>query len=325
MFSQSSNFQSAGSSLLTTDASNGFLTTNRSMLRDPLMADNSLRVSSASLSAAATTDPGNTLGSALDLGTLSKTPINRSDFVGSTDRNDYYRFSVSATTDFNLTLNGMSANAGVQLLGSNGSILNTSNREGTANETINRTLNPGTYYVRVYQSNGNTNYTLNLADVTPAPTPTPTPTPAPAPMSDFVQRVLDLTNQFRAQNGVAPLQLNVELNAAALNHSTDMALRDYFSHTGSDGSSAGDRMRQAGYVSNAWGENIAAGYATPEQVVQGWINSPGHRANMLNPSYTELGVGYYQLTNDTGNVNYTNYWTQDFGSGDTNPATNLPA
>ncbi len=142
--------------------------------------------------------------------------------------------------------------------------------------------------------------------------------------SDFVQRVLDLTNQFRAQNGVAPLSLNPELNAAALNHSTDMALQDYFSHTGKDGSSPGDRMNQVGYASYGWGENIAAGYTTPEQVVQGWINSPGHRANMLNPSYTELGVGYYHFANDTGSVNYTNYWTQDFGSGDINPATNIP-
>lgn len=149
--------------------------------------------------------------------------------------------------------------------------------------------------------------------------------PAPPSSSDFVQRVLDLTNQFRAQNGVAPLQLNQELNAAALNHSTDMALQDYFSHTGKDGSSAGDRMKQVGYTSYAWGENIAAGYTTPEQVVQGWINSPGHRANMLNSSFTELGIGYYHLENDTGSVNYKNYWTQDFGSGDTNPATNLSA
>lgn len=325
MFFQSSNVQFTGSSPLTPDVSNGFLTTNPSTLRDPLISDNSLRVSAAS--SPVTTDPGNTLGSALDLGSLSKTPTTRSDFVGSSDRNDYYRFSVSQAINFKLTLSGLSANAGVQLLGSNGSVLNTSNRAGTANEIINRTLNPGTYYVRVYQSTGNTNYTLSLADVTPAstPTPTPTPTPAPAPVADFVQRVLELTNQFRAQNGVAPLQLNAELNAAALNHSTNMALQDFFSHTGKDGSTVGDRMRQVGYVSNAWGENIAAGYATPEQVVQGWINSPGHRANMLNSRFTELGVGYYHLANDTGSVNYNNYWTQNFGSGDTNPATYLPA
>lgn len=327
MFSQSFNAASCGSSRLTTDLSPGFLAMNRSSLRDPLMPENSVRVAAASSPTAATIDPGNMLGSALDLGTLSTTPITRSDSVSSSDRNDYYRVSVNQTTSLNLTLSGMSANAGVQLLNSNGSLLNSSNRAGTANEIINRTLNPGTYYVRVYQSSGNTNYTLSLTDTTQRPTPSPTPTPTPpiTPSSDFVQRVLDLTNQFRAQNGVAPLRLNVELNAAALNHSTNMAVQDFFSHTGKDGSSAGDRMRQVGYVSNAWGENIAAGYTTPEQVVQGWINSTGHRANMLNSRFTELGVGYYNLTNDTGSVNYNNYWTQNFGSGDTNPATNLPA
>lgn len=72
------------------------------------------------------------------------------------------------------------------------------------------------------------------------------------------------------------------------------------------------------------GENIAAGYSTPEAVVEGWKNSSGHRANLLNPNFTELGVGYYYLANDTGSVNYNRYWTQVFGSGDLNPATNLP-
>ncbi len=242
MFSQSLNAESLRSSALTTDPSCSFLTMNRSDLSDPLMQGNFLKVSAASLPAAA--DLVNTLGSAVDLGTLSITPTIVSDASSGSAPTEYYGLSAA---------------------------------------------------------------------------------PTPPSSSDFVQRVLDLTNQFRSQNGVAPLQLNQELNAAALNHSTDMALQDYFSHTGKDGSSAGDRMSQVGYTSYAWGENIAAGYTTPEQVVQGWINSPGHRANMLNPSFTELGVGYYNLANDTGSVNYKNYWTQDFGSGDTNPATNLSA
>lgn len=72
------------------------------------------------------------------------------------------------------------------------------------------------------------------------------------------------------------------------------------------------------------GENIAAGQSTPESVVQGWINSSGHRANLLNADFTELGVGYTYLETDTGAVNYSRYWTQIFGSGDRNPASNLP-
>lgn len=97
----------------------------------------------------------------------------------------------------------------------------------------------------------------------------PTPTPAAAPIPDFVQRVLNLTNQFRAANGLAPLQLNIELDTAALRHSQDMALNDYFDHNGLNGSTPASRMNQVGYSSSVYGENIAAGYDTPEEVVQG--------------------------------------------------------
>lgn len=139
----------------------------------------------------------------------------------------------------------------------------------------------------------------------------------------FVSEVLRLTNAFRAKNGLAALTANAELDATAAAHSKDMAAQDYFSHTGQDGSKPWDRAEEFGYQARRMGENIAAGYRTPEQVVQGWIDSPGHRANMLNANYTELGVGYYFLENDTGRVNYGRYWTQVFGSGDLNPESNL--
>jgi len=142
--------------------------------------------------------------------------------------------------------------------------------------------------------------------------------------SAFVDQVLALTNQFRAQNGLAALKANLELNAAAQGHSEDMANQDYFDHTGKDGSLPWDRAKVVGYEAQTMGENIAAGQTTPESVVQGWINSAGHRANLLNANFTELGVGYFYLENDTGSVNYSRYWTQLFGSGDTNPASNLP-
>jgi len=142
--------------------------------------------------------------------------------------------------------------------------------------------------------------------------------------SAFVDQVLTLTNQFRAQNGLAALKANLELNAAAQGHSEDMANQDYFDHTGKNGSLPWDRAKVVGYEARTMGENIAAGQTTPESVVQGWINSPGHRANLLNANFTELGVGYFYLENDTGLVNYSRYWTQLFGSGDTNPASNLP-
>ncbi|NEP07952.1 MAG: CAP domain-containing protein, partial [Okeania sp. SIO4D6] len=94
----------------------------------------------------------------------------------------------------------------------------------------------------------------------------------------------------------------------------NMALQDFFDHTGLDGSSAGDRIETTGYDFSAWAENIAVGYLTPEAVVEGWMNSPGHRANILDPNLQEIGVGYYFLENDTGSVNFNNYWTQVFGT-----------
>lgn len=313
--------QSAGtaglSPLTTANPSGGFLS-SRSELSDSLQQGNISRASAAM--PMAQPDPGNTLSNALQVGTLDTTPKTFSDAVGALDRNDYYQFSVSDRTNLNLSLQGLSANANLQLLSGNGTLLNRSTRTGTANEAISQALEPGTYYVQVYAASGTTNYTLGLSS---SPIAASTPTPAPTP-TDFVQQVLALTNQFRSQNGVAPLTLNLELNATALGHSQDMAQQDYFSHTGKDGSAPWDRAKEVGYEARTIGENIAAGYTTPEAVVEGWKNSPGHRANMLNPNFTELGVGYYDLANDTGSVNYNRYWTQVFGSGDLNPATNLP-
>ncbi len=142
--------------------------------------------------------------------------------------------------------------------------------------------------------------------------------------SDFAQEVLRLTNEFRQQNGIAPLTMNEELASTAQKHSQAMAEGDFFSHMGLNGSTPWERAEDEGYTANAMAENIAAGQATPEQVVQGWINSPGHRQNMLNPDYTELGVGYFELENDTGAVNYNHYWTQLFGSGDLTPESSAP-
>ncbi|NEQ54047.1 MAG: calcium-binding protein [Leptolyngbya sp. SIO3F4] len=131
----------------------------------------------------------------------------------------------------------------------------------------------------------------------------------------FEQEVLRLTNEFRKQNGLKALVLDQNLDETAEKHSKDMALRDYFSHTGKDGSRPWDRAKREGYESGTVGENIAAGYSSAKAVVDGWINSPGHRANMLNSNYNEIGIGHYYLANDTGSVNYGNYWTQVFGKG----------
>ncbi|MFF3916050.1 CAP domain-containing protein [Streptomyces sp. NPDC001852] len=141
---------------------------------------------------------------------------------------------------------------------------------------------------------------------TPKPTATASSSPKPtATASGATARVVQLVNAERAKVGCHPLTVNAELTRAAQAHSADMAAHRNMSHTGSDGSSPGDRITAAGYTWSAYGENIAYGYATPEQVMDGWMNSPGHRANILNCSYKEIGVGLAQPGS---------YWTQDFGA-----------
>ncbi|MBD1844805.1 CAP domain-containing protein [Cyanobacteria bacterium FACHB-63] len=136
-----------------------------------------------------------------------------------------------------------------------------------------------------------------------APPPSPVQAvPEPA-FGTFEQQVFDLTNQQRIQQGLPPLTLNLTLNDVAEKHSQDMATRNYFSHQGLDGSQPWDRMRAEGYNYSRAAENIAFGQPTPQDVVTGWMNSPGHRQNILNSNLKEIGVGYYN-----------GYWTQNFGT-----------
>jgi uncharacterized protein YkwD len=104
-------------------------------------------------------------------------------------------------------------------------------------------------------------------------------------------------------DAVPPLSWNDQLEKAALAHSSDMNQNKYFSHIGQDGSNAGDRILNAGYSWKFYGENIAEGYKTEQEVVEGWLSSPGHCRNIMNKSYKEMGVAR------TGD-----YWTQAFGS-----------
>jgi len=131
---------------------------------------------------------------------------------------------------------------------------------------------------------------------------------------DFTNRVIELTNQERSKAGLSALKFESRLATAALRHSEDMALQDYFSHTQANGDTPWDRINATGYQYSDAAENVAAGMSTPESVVAGWMNSPGHRANILNPALKEIGVGYYFLAEDTGEVNYHHYWTQVFGT-----------
>jgi uncharacterized protein YkwD len=132
--------------------------------------------------------------------------------------------------------------------------------------------------------------------------------------SNFINRVAKLINIERTEAGLDTLKVDSQLSQAAQIHSRSMARNDFFSHSGIDGSSPFDRIEDTGYDYSTAAENIAAGYQTPEAVVQAWMGSRGHRENILNDDLTEIGVGHQYLSNDTGSVNYNHYWTTTFGT-----------
>jgi len=119
----------------------------------------------------------------------------------------------------------------------------------------------------------------------------------------YEAQVIKLINDIRAQNGLKPLKSNWELSRVARYKSQDMHDKKYFSHTSPTYGSPFTMITNFGISYRTAGENIAMGYKTPQAVVDGWMNSSGHRANILNASYTQIGVGY---------VASGNYWTQMF-------------
>ena len=142
------------------------------------------------------------------------------------------------------------------------------------------------------------------------PLPSQTISQAIKSRASFEGELLRLTNLERQKAGLAPLKLSLPLTRAAQLHSTDMARNGYFSHTGQNGSSMADRAKATGYKYSYLGENIAAGKSTAEGTIRQWMNSPGHRANILNRSFTEIGFGY---ANDQSST-YKHYWVQVFGT-----------
>lgn len=133
------------------------------------------------------------------------------------------------------------------------------------------------------------------------------------------QRVLDLVNQTRrsrrhcgntAFDAAPPLRWNDALAEAARLHSEEMARFNFLSHSGRDGSTSAQRVERAGYRYRAMGENIAGGQLKPEDAVAGWIDSPGHCANLMSPVFTEMGVAFAVNRKSRMGV----YWTQEFGT-----------
>ena len=130
--------------------------------------------------------------------------------------------------------------------------------------------------------------------------------------------VLDLVNRDRAAQGVGTLNGDSRLHDAARGHSQDMAANNFFSHTGSGGTNAGDRIAAEGYAATAWGENVAAGFLTAESVVTAWLDSPGHRDNMRNGLFTDAGIGFVEAG---ANADFATYWTLELAAGDSAPVS----
>ncbi|WP_245687482.1 CAP domain-containing protein [Streptacidiphilus griseoplanus] len=118
-------------------------------------------------------------------------------------------------------------------------------------------------------------------------------------------RVLDLVNEERWRAGCGPLVLDRRLSESARRHSGDMAYWHHISHRGSDGTAPVDRIRRTGFRAKAWGENVASGYRTADQVMDAWMASPGHRENILNCRYKRMGIAHAEPGD---------YWTQDFAA-----------
>ncbi len=122
-------------------------------------------------------------------------------------------------------------------------------------------------------------------------------------VTDFEGEVIRLVNEIRKENGLGTLAANWQLSRVARYKSQDMHDKHYFSHQSPTYGSPFDMMKSFNISYRTAGENIAKGYTTPQAVVDAWMNSPGHRANILNASFTEIGVGY---------VADGHYWTQMF-------------
>ncbi len=153
----------------------------------------------------------------------------------------------------------------------------------------------------------------------PAP-PAPIPNPPGQPLNEFQSLVLDLVNDARAQSrncgstffpAAPPVIWDERIEGAALKHSQDMALNNYFSHTGTDGSNTGDRLLMQGYNWSNWGENILVGLDDAADAIDGWLDSPGHCSIIMGPSYKEVGAGVSKGLFQSGTASY---WTLVFAT-----------
>ncbi|MGG4341953.1 CAP domain-containing protein [Paenibacillus lautus] len=137
---------------------------------------------------------------------------------------------------------------------------------------------------------------------TPSTTPSqPSESAGTTEKSNFASEVVTLVNKERANAGLKPLTVHAKLTTVALDKAKDMSDNNYFSHTSPTHGSPFDMMKAYGISYGYAGENIAKGQRTPQEVMNSWMNSQGHRENILSPNFTKIGVGYYN-----------GYWVQEF-------------
>ena len=167
--------------------------------------------------------------------------------------------------------------------------------------------------IRVYRPDYHTDNAANSCGGYPDESISPPRTPTSAPTS-FASRALARTNSYRSQFNCPPLHENAQLEQAALAHSEDMALHGYFDHNSPSGQTPWDRIHAAGYQFSMAAENIAAGYPTPEAVIDAFFNetppNDGHRRNLLNCGLRDVGFAYFYQKGSP----YGSYWTQDFAT-----------
>lgn len=142
----------------------------------------------------------------------------------------------------------------------------------------------------------------------------PAPAPAAEDTRDAIRQLIHHVNKVRLAHGLKPLAPEARLSAAAQIHSRVMATRDCFDHRCPEDGAMTDRLARAGYRYRLAAENIAAGMADPAEVVEGWMNSAGHRKNILLADAREVGAGYHLVKQDGGKHRYRHYWTMTFGA-----------
>jgi len=256
---------------------------------------------------------GNTMARATAM-PLKSTFTTVSDRVGGTDPFDVYRINAQTRSRLNVAVEGMDRGVMLQMIHDRnrnrqidaGEVVQQLTSRNSVRQTFQMNVQAGIYFLRLRSLGSTPTFRLQARAQTLEPTST---------LSPLLEQVLQLTNQYRQQNGLQALTYNSNLATAAQSHTQNMALQDFFSHTGLDGSNMATRVSATGYTWTRVSENIAAGQRTASEVVTGWMNSAGHRANILDPNVREIGLGHYYLSNDTGSQNWNYYWTQVFARG----------